>query len=54
MSDFLAEGGYAAYVWPAYLISAAAIVWLLLQTLHAYRKAKAEVERLTQTGDRAP
>lgn len=54
MSDFLSEGGYAAYIWPSYLISILSILWLLGQTLHAHHKAKAEVARLTNAGDHAP
>jgi heme exporter protein D len=46
MSDFLSQGGYAAYVWPAYLISALALAALAAWTLMAYRKAKAELARL--------
>ena len=46
MNDFLFEGGYAAYVWPAYLISALALGALTAWTIGAYRKAKAELKLL--------
>lgn len=50
MSDFLSEGGYAAYVWPAYLISLVALSALTAWTVGAYRKAKAEL-KLLETGE---
>lgn len=46
MSGFVAMGGYAAFVWPAYAVSAlglggaATVVWL------AYRRAVARVASL--------
>ena len=40
MSDFLAQGGYALYVWSAYAISAVGVGFLIAQTLTAWRKAK--------------
>jgi heme exporter protein CcmD len=50
MSDFLGEGGFAAYVWPAYLISAFALAALTGWTVASYRKAKAALERLENGG----
>ncbi|MGH6870752.1 MAG: heme exporter protein CcmD [Rhizomicrobium sp.] len=49
MSEFLAMGGYAAFVWPAYgatalgLTGAVALVWL------AYRRAVARLAALDRT-----
>ncbi len=40
MSDFLYQGGYAFYVWPAYVISALGIGFMIVTTLVAWRKAK--------------
>ena len=40
MSDFLYQGGYALYVWPAYAISVAGIGFMIATTLAAWRKAK--------------
>jgi heme exporter protein CcmD len=40
MNDFLFEGGYAAYVWSAYAISAAGIGAMVVLTLAAYRRAR--------------
>ncbi|HUJ47348.1 MAG TPA: heme exporter protein CcmD [Rhizomicrobium sp.] len=39
MAKFLAMGGYAAYVWPAYGISFVAIVAAIVLALAAYRRA---------------
>jgi heme exporter protein CcmD len=52
MTDFLFEGGYAAYIWPAYLITAAAILALTVWISGSYKRAKLDVERLEQSGER--
>ena len=41
MSTFLAMGGYAAYVWPAYGISLLGLSGAVVLTLRGYRRAKA-------------
>jgi heme exporter protein D len=46
MSAFLNMGGYAAYVWPAYGISALGLIAATMLTLRAYRKAKARLAAL--------
>lgn len=46
MNDFLYEGGYAAYVWSAYAISALSLIVLGAWTMASYRRAKAKVERI--------
>lgn len=50
MSDaalrFLAMGGYAAYVWPAYGLAVIVLGGLLAWSLGAYRHCKRELERL--------
>lgn len=40
MTEFLDMGGYAAFVWTAYGLSASALVWLLVSSR---RKLKASV-----------
>ena len=50
MHDFLTQGGFGAYVWPAYGISALALFFLGLWTVAAYRKAKAKLAVL-ESGD---
>jgi len=47
LSEFLAMGGYAAYVWSAYGITALLLIGLLvatLRSLHARQRALAELE----------
>ena len=46
LSDFLAMGGYAAYVWPAYGVTLAVLAGLLLWCLGEYRRRQRELERL--------
>lgn len=46
MSDFWAMGGYAAYVWPAYGISFAALAVTAWWTVSAYLRAKAALAAL--------
>lgn len=46
MSQFLAMGGYAAYVWPAYGITFGGIAAAIVLTLRAYRRAKAALAAL--------
>jgi len=46
MNDFLTQGGFAAYVWPAYGISALALVLLGLWILSDYHKAKTKLAAL--------
>jgi heme exporter protein D len=52
MIDLAAVGGkYAAFVWPAYGVSAAVFAWMIVSTLARGRSARREVERLER--DRA-
>jgi heme exporter protein D len=46
LSDFLAMGGYAAYVWPAYAFAALVLLALLVQSWRAARRRAAELEQL--------
>jgi heme exporter protein D len=50
MSDsiqtFLAMGGYAEFVWPAYALAAGILAGLLLVSLRRLRKAEADLEAL--------
>ncbi len=45
-------GRYAAFVWPVYAISAAALVWMVVDSLGRARRWRREVERLEQNRDR--
>jgi len=46
---FLAMGGYAAYVWPAYGLTAGVLGGLLWWCLAAYRRSQRRLERLQGT-----
>ena len=46
MSDFLAMGGYGAYVWPAFGFAAIVLLGLLLQSWWTARRRAAEFEQL--------
>ena len=41
MTRFLAMGGYAGFVWPAYGISFAGLAAVVVLTLRSYARAKA-------------
>jgi heme exporter protein D len=49
LHEFLAMGGYAAYVWAAFGFAALVLVALLLQSWQAARRRQAELERLRHT-----
>ena len=46
MSAFFAMGGYAAFIWPAYAISALALAGMVWRCWAAWRAAKARLEAL--------
>jgi heme exporter protein D len=46
--NFLAMGGYAAFVWPAYVLAAVILGGLLWQSRRGYRRRQRELERLQQ------
>ena len=48
MLDYLAMGGYAAFVWPAYVLVAAILGGLFWQSRRGYRRRQRELERLQQ------
>ena len=43
MMEFLAMGGYAAFVWPAYAISLGGLAAIAASTLMAYARAKSKL-----------
>jgi heme exporter protein D len=45
-AQFFAMGGYAAFVWPAYGISFAALLGAVLWTLADWRRTRAELALL--------
>ncbi len=46
LDAFLAMGGYAGYVWPAYTAAAIVLGGLLAWSLAGYRRAQRELEAL--------
>ena len=51
MAHFLAMGGYAAYVWPAYGVSFVGLTAAIALTWRAYTSAQRALER-AEKGDR--
>jgi heme exporter protein CcmD len=54
MSEFLAMGGYAQYVWPAYAIVLAAIVLNIVWARRALARARAEARKRLAMSERSP
>ncbi len=52
--DYLAMGGYAAFVWPAFLIAAVVMGALLAMSLRGLRARRAELEALQGSRAEAP
>jgi heme exporter protein D len=48
MASFFAMGGYAVYVWPAYIVSALVIVAAIAVSLASHARAKRSVRRLEE------
>jgi len=46
IQTFLAMGGYAGFVWPAYALAAIVLVGLLALSLRQLRKAEADLAAL--------
>lgn len=46
MAEFFAMGGYAAYIWPSYGVTAVVMVALLLLTLRELRDNEATLKAL--------
>ena len=47
MSAFLYMGGYAVYLWPAYLLTFAVLAWNIVSARRALHDAKLEARRRT-------
>jgi heme exporter protein D len=52
LEAFLAMGGYARFVWPAYGAAASVLIALLVWTLAGYRKRQRELDALQRQGER--
>ena len=46
LRQFLAMGGYAVFVWPAYGVAAAVLLWMLIDSLGSYRRNARELAAL--------
>ena len=46
MQEFLSMGGYGAYVWPSYIMSAVLLVALLAASVRGLKSTEAEFDRL--------
>jgi heme exporter protein D len=46
MAEFFAMGGYAAYVWPAYVVTILTLAGAIVLSLRAHAKARENVRRL--------
>jgi heme exporter protein D len=53
MNEFFAMGGYAFYVWPAYIIAAAIIGGMAIQTILQWRRARDRLRLLESDRDQA-
>lgn len=54
LSSFFAMGGYAAYVWPAYIIAAATIGGMAIQTILQWRSARDRLRILESESNQTP
>ncbi len=53
MREFLDMGGYAAFVWPAYAVTAAAFLYNWVSARRALRQARAAARRRLVAGEGA-
>ncbi len=54
VATYLAMGGYAAFVWPAYAASFVGLAGAVVLTLAAWRRARARLARLEALKDDRP
>ena len=52
IASFLAMGGYAAYVWPAFLITAVVMLGMVATTLRTLRRREAALAQLENSRGR--
>jgi len=50
---FLAMGGYAVYVWPAFAVTTLVLGWLVVDSLRRLRRAEAGLAALASQGRRS-
>ncbi len=51
MSEFLAMGGYAQFVWPAFMISILVLLGVTVLTMRSYRREQAMLASLEKKND---
>ncbi len=50
MNDFLAMGGYAAFVWPCFLLTGVVLVWNVLAAVRLHTAARDKILRRDDAG----
>ena len=50
MADFFAMGGYAGYIWPAYIATVVVLIAAIVVSLQAHISARRSVQRLEEEG----
>jgi heme exporter protein D len=50
--EALSTGKYAAYIWPAYAVSALGFAWMILDTLTRARRWKRKADGLEDEAER--
>lgn len=53
MSEFFAMGGHAAFIWPCYILAAAVMAYLVIQSLRTMRQNEKMVETLRASRGRS-
>ena len=53
LRTFLAMGGYAVYVWPAFAVTTLVLGWLVVDSLRRLRRAEAGLATLDSQGRRS-
>ena len=48
MGEFLGMGGYGAFVWPSFAITALVMGAMLVVSLRGFRRAEADLARIEQ------
>ena len=51
LAGALSAGRYAAYVWPAYAVTLAGFVWMILDTVSRSRAWRRKADRLEKARD---
>lgn len=52
IEHYLAMGGFAAYVWPAFAVATVIMVGLAVQSISVYRRRQRELKRLEREDER--